>query len=70
MRRALASQPLRRGGPARSSFVVKNMPAEAPGSLSEPQYWAILAFDLEANGVDVGSKHLDGTTAASVVIHP
>jgi cytochrome c len=53
-----------------ASFVVKNMPADAPGSLSEPQYWAILAFDLKANGVELGSKHLDGTTAASVVIHP
>jgi cytochrome c len=53
-----------------AGFVVKNMPGDAPGSLSEPQYWAILAFDLKANGVDLGTKHLDGSTAAAVVIHP
>ena len=40
------------------------------GKLSEAQYWAIIAFDLKANGIDLGTKHLDGTTAPSVVIHP
>jgi mono/diheme cytochrome c family protein len=53
-----------------AGFVVKTMPADAPGTLTEDQYWAILAFDLKANGVDLGAKHLDATSAASVVIHP
>lgn len=53
-----------------AGFVVKNMPPDAPGSLTEDQYWAILAFDLKANGVDLGTKHLDGSLAPSVVIHP
>lgn len=34
-----------------ASFVVKTMPPDAPGSLSADEYWAILAFDLKANGV-------------------
>lgn len=53
-----------------AAFVVKNMPADAPGSLVEEQYWDILAFDLKANGVDLGSKKLDAASAAEVVIHP
>ncbi len=53
-----------------ASFVVANMPSDVPGSLHEDQYWDILAFDLKANGVDLGTKHLDATTAAAVVIHP
>src|SRR3954470_15746695 len=36
-----------------AEFVVKNMPAKKPGSLKTDEYWAILAFDLKANGVDV-----------------
>lgn len=53
-----------------ASFVVKAMPPNNAGKLSEDQYWAILAFDLKANGVDLGTKHLDATTAPSVVLHP
>jgi hypothetical protein len=44
------------------------MPPDGP-KLTEEQYWAILAFDLKANGVDPG-KPLDGTSAAGVIIHP
>lgn len=36
-----------------ADFVVANMPAKAPGSLSADQYLAILAFDLKANGIDL-----------------
>ena len=53
-----------------AGFVVKAMPPDSPGSLSEAQYWAILAFDLKANGVDLGAKRLDARTAPTVVIHP
>jgi mono/diheme cytochrome c family protein len=52
------------------NFVVKNMPPDSPGSLTEDQYWAILAFDLKANGIELGGKHLDASTAPSVVLHP
>jgi mono/diheme cytochrome c family protein len=53
-----------------AAFVVKNMPPGNASKLSEEQYWSILAFDLKANGVDLGAKRLDGATAASVVVHP
>ncbi len=51
-------------------WVVKNMPPKAPGSLHEDEYWAILAFDLKANGVDLGGKTVEATTAQSFVLHP
>src|SRR5262249_5945397 len=51
-----------------AGFVVHHMPADAPGSLREDQYWAILAFDLKANGVDLGNKRLDATSAPGVVL--
>ena len=28
-----------------------NMPADAPGSLTAGEYWAVLAFALSANGI-------------------
>lgn len=36
-----------------ASFAVATMPPSAPGSLSADEYWAILAFDLHANGIDL-----------------
>lgn len=51
-----------------ASFVVKTMPPKAPGSLSEAEYYAILAFDLKANGIDLGDKKLDGALAATLEI--
>jgi cytochrome c len=50
-----------------ASFVVKYMPAKTPGSLTEEQYWAILAFDLKANGIELDKK-LDGALAATLTI--
>jgi len=49
-----------------AAFVVKNMPPDAPGSLTEEQYYAILAFDLKANGIDLGQKKLDATVASTL----
>ncbi len=49
-----------------AQFVVKNMPADAPGSLPESVYWDILAFDLKANGVSVSGKHIDAQTTAAL----
>ena len=51
-----------------AAFAVKNMPGDAPGSLKEEDYWRILAFDLKANGVDLGEQHLDGTLAPTLTI--
>lgn len=49
-------------------WVKANMPPKTPGSLSDDQYWAILAFDLKANGVDLGGKRLDAPLAQTLVI--
>lgn len=51
-------------------YVKANMPPDKPGSLTDEQYAAILAFDLKANGVDVTGKKVDATTAQSFVLHP
>jgi mono/diheme cytochrome c family protein len=50
-----------------AGFVVKNMPPKAPGSLTEEQYWSILAFDLKANGIQLDKK-LDGALAATLTV--
>ena len=52
------------------AFVEANMPADEPGSLTDDEYAAILAFDLKANGVDLDGKHVDASTAPSFVLHP
>jgi cytochrome c len=49
-------------------FVVKNMPPNQGGSLSTDQYFAILAFDLKANGIDLGEKKLDADLAKTLTI--
>jgi cytochrome c len=51
-----------------AGFVVKSMPPKAPGSLSEEEYFSILAFDLKANGIDLGDKKLDGALAQTLEI--
>ena len=51
-----------------AGFVVKNMPADAPGSLTEGQYYSILAFDLKANGINLGEKKLDGALASTLTV--
>jgi cytochrome c len=49
-----------------AGFVVAHMPPTAPGSLKEEEYWSILAFDLKANGIDLGDKKLDGELAKTL----
>jgi mono/diheme cytochrome c family protein len=52
-------------------FVKTNMPAKAPGSLSQDQYLAIVAFDLMANGVDLAGKPaFTPDSLSTVVLHP
>lgn len=51
-----------------ADYVVKTMPPNAPGSLSAEDYYAILAFDLKANGIDLGDKKLDGELAKTLEV--
>jgi S-disulfanyl-L-cysteine oxidoreductase SoxD len=51
-----------------AEFASKNMPYGAPGSLPTQDYWDILAFALKANGLDLGAKRLDESTAENLVI--
>lgn len=50
-----------------AGFVVASMPPKAPGSLSEEEYYAILAFDLKANGIELEQK-LDGELAKTLEV--
>lgn len=52
------------------AFVKAAMPPKKPGSLTDDEYAAILAFALKANGVDLTGKTVDASTAASFVLHP
>ena len=52
-------------------FVKANMPAKAPGTLSQDQYLAITAFDLSANGIDLSGKPpFTPDSLSAVVLHP
>jgi len=51
-----------------AEFVMRTMPLNAPGRLSDEQYYSVLAFDLEENGIDLGAKKLDGALADSLEI--
>jgi cytochrome c len=47
-------------------FIKTSMPQDNPGSLSDNQYYAIVAFDLKLNGVDLQGKMVDPTTAPTI----
>lgn len=49
-------------------FASQHMPQDAPGSLREADYWAIVAFDLRANGVDLDAP-LGPDNANGVQLH-
>lgn len=49
-------------------WVTKNMPPGEAGSLQDWQYWAIVAFDLKANGV-TPEKKVDAASAREIVLH-
>jgi len=51
-----------------ADFVAKTMPPKAPGSLSNDEYYAILAFDLKANGIELGDKVLEPGLAGTLEI--
>lgn len=54
-----------------AGFVTKNMPPDASdrAEMTTPQYWAVLAFALSANGVKL-DKPVGPDNAASIVLHP
>jgi mono/diheme cytochrome c family protein len=54
-----------------AKFVTTNMPPDADDrkKIPESDYWAVLAFDLDANGVKLKEPVGPGN-AASIVLHP
>lgn len=54
-----------------ANFVTHNMPPDPDdrSKLRENDYWAVLAFDLNANGVALNQPVGPGN-AASIVLHP
>lgn len=51
-----------------ATFVVATMPPDEPGSLDTEDYLAILAFDLKANGIDLGAEKLTLEKAQALTI--
>jgi cytochrome c5 len=51
------------------NYVKVSMPGDAPGSLQDDEYRAIVAFDLKANGVDLTGKDISDETLAAIVLH-
>ncbi len=47
-------------------YISQNMPLNAPGSLKPGQYWDLVAFLLQRNGVEPDEQPLDERTAAQV----
>jgi mono/diheme cytochrome c family protein len=52
------------------NFVKQQMPFQAPGSLTDDQYWQLTAFLLRANGYNPGSQKLDVQLAALIPLRP
>lgn len=50
------------------TFVIENMPPGRAGKLTTEQYLAILAFDLKANGIDLGEEKLTLDKAGELTI--
>ena len=48
-------------------FAIHNMPPNRAGSITNDEYWAILAFDLKANGINLVQK-LTADAAKTVTI--
>ncbi len=54
-----------------AAFVTKNMPPdeEKRKAIPESDYWAVLAFDLNANGVKL-TEPVTPQNASKIVLHP
>ena len=51
-----------------ADFAVNNMPPKKAGTLSTEEYLAVLAFDLKANGIDLGQEPLTMAKAKTLTI--
>ena len=52
------------------NFLKAVMPYQAPGSLSDADYWELTAFVMRMNGYELGNAVLDEKTAAQIVFPP
>jgi mono/diheme cytochrome c family protein len=50
-------------------FTKSTMPPNKAGSLTDEQYYAVVAFVLKSNGVAVDDKQVDAASAPSLPIH-
>jgi hypothetical protein len=50
-------------------YVGTNMPRNAPGSLTQDEYFSIVAFDLTEKGIDLKGETLDAANAGSISLH-
>jgi mono/diheme cytochrome c family protein len=50
-------------------FIRAAMPFQAPGSLSDTEYWAVTAFLADQHGADAGGQALNEHTAPGVLLH-
>lgn len=51
-------------------YMKKNMPWQAPGSLTDEEYWQLTAYLARWNGVDPGAQPLTPERAASLSFRP
>jgi len=51
-------------------YLKTRMPWQAPGILSDQEYWQLTAFLLKLNGIDPGSQPLDENLAAQIRMRP
>lgn len=49
-----------------NAYVSRIMPSDAPGTLKEDEYWAVLAFVLDSNGYLPKGTRLETNNAANV----
>jgi mono/diheme cytochrome c family protein len=49
-------------------YIQARMPWQAPGSLSEDEYWQLTAFLVQANGFDPGDQPIDAERAAELYL--
>jgi mono/diheme cytochrome c family protein len=51
-----------------AEFAMANMPPKKAGTLSTDEYLAVIAFDLKANGIDLGQERLTMENARNLTI--
>ena len=51
-----------------AEFAMENMPPKKAGTLTADEYLAVIAFDLKANGIDLGHEPLTMAKARTLTI--